>query len=329
MTHPRIDDAYAHLDGTTYAPEARNTLASSIDDVFEPEPDCSGWAHRPSSPSLLRSFGDMDATLRFGNRGTRTPLSESLDPAPSLSSSRSSLASSGGHPGAAAAAAGTQSTSRRLTVKVDDRDTVRMLDDPTERARKYRVTIGHKLLRRGQDFDTREIKQHFKGKESRSQARQYGNTQGGKSSRLGMFHLGSDHQQAAAFIDIARYWSDHSLIWVCADAGRGPEFFSHVGKQNRFHHSTFFARGDLVGAGEWIVEKGVLLRISANSGHYQPTLGFLLESVRLMGAGLNGETTVLLWNMKLGKWEDRSAQHFLRDPQADTYCAHPASGPER
>ncbi len=63
-----------------------------------------------------------------------------------------------------------------------------------------------------------------------------------------------------------------------------PVIYSHVGKPGRFHHSSMVDGGDVIGAGEWIVRKGKLWKISANSGHYQPTIDFLYRAVLQMSS---------------------------------------------
>jgi hypothetical protein len=70
----------------------------------------------------------------------------------------------------------------------------------------------------------------------------------------------------------------------------------------------------VIGAGEWIVAKGKLKRISANSGHYQPTIDHLVQSVRAMTEALQADTTVALWNSQQKAWEDVPVQIFLQDP---------------
>ena len=84
----------------------------------------------------------------------------------------------------------------------------------------------------------------------------------------------------ARFSQLGDEWGYQSLIWVCVkEQGRKePVFYSHCGRVHRFHHSSH-AGGDVLGAGEWIVEKGRLLRISANSGHYRPPVDYFRRAV--------------------------------------------------
>lgn len=56
-------------------------------------------------------------------------------------------------------------------------------------------------------------------------------------------------------------------------------FYSHECRGGKFHHSSLSKGGKVVGAGEWIVEDGKLKKVSANSGHYQPTMDYLYNAV--------------------------------------------------
>lgn len=91
-------------------------------------------------------------------------------------------------------------------------------------------------------------------------------------------------------------WLRESMIYVLRKGPSGPEMFTAVGRTNYFHHSSFLAGGEVVCAGEWIVRKGRLHSISANSGHYRPTLGALKEAVRMLVESLHADTTVLVFD---------------------------------
>jgi hypothetical protein len=178
---------------------------------------------------------------------------------------------------------------------------------------KYRVTVGNRLKRRSMLLDTRSIKQHFKSKD-----RSYGT---GRAS-LGMAPL-----IKSAGRDEVQEWMDGSLIWVCADGPSGqPDFYTHVGKINRFHHSTFFAGADLIGAGEWIVEDGRLKKISANSGHYQPSIDFLYTSVLHLKEAWQDDTVVLVWETTSDSWQEVPVRRFAAEPGGGRWKSHPDSG---
>jgi hypothetical protein len=183
-----------------------------------------------------------------------------------------------------------------------------------ERREKYGVTMGATLTRRGRVFDTAEIKKHFSDKRKMDF----------REPRAG---LGGQVLEGAG--DLSQYWGENSLIWVCAvdSESRKPSFYSHVGKIGRFHHSSLVAGEDVVGAGEWIVVNGKLTKISANSGHYQPTLTFLQQSIGYMTEALHQDTQVLLYNTASG-WGYVNAKDINRLDQlggAGEWKAHSAA----
>jgi hypothetical protein len=61
-------------------------------------------------------------------------------------------------------------------------------------------------------------------------------------------------------------------IWVMVweDRSQPPEFYSHIGKIGRFHHSSFKAGGRIAAAGEWLITDGKCEVVSGCSGHYKP-----------------------------------------------------------
>lgn len=168
----------------------------------------------------------------------------------------------------------------------------------TEQARaKYRVQVGDRLRRRGMLLDTGSIRRHFKQKDR---------------AGLGKAGLGRATLTQGVDRDLEREWNRKGLIWVCAD-GPGPNeaaFYTHVGKIDRFHHSTFFSGNELIGAGEWIVEDGRLKSISANSGHYQPSIDFLYQSVLHLRDAWQDDTTVLVWDIQAGSWVNVPVRDF-------------------
>jgi hypothetical protein len=64
----------------------------------------------------------------------------------------------------------------------------------------------------------------------------------------------------------------------------------------RFHHTSLVDGGKVIGVGEWIVRKGKLWKINANSGHYQPTIDFLYRAVLNLALAFQSDTTVFLYD---------------------------------
>jgi hypothetical protein len=75
-------------------------------------------------------------------------------------------------------------------------------------------------------------------------------------------------------------------IFVVDDAGNIYASMSH--KPGKFHHSSFLAGGNVLTAGELVVEKGVLKLISNKSGHYRPPADSIKTLLGVLNeAGLN------------------------------------------
>jgi len=120
------------------------------------------------------------------------------------------------------------------------------------------------------------------------------------------------------------------MIWVCMRhpmTGRA-QFYSHVAKRRvdagpkgyNFSHSSLSAGGEVIAAGEWIVEGGKLVGLSANSGHYQPTLTFLHQAAQHLKTVIDGGTFVYTW-------VNYPALKFLTSPAGEgRYWAHPRTG---
>ena len=197
---------------------------------------------------------------------------------------------------------------------------VKYVDSASERRQRYEITMAASMkrgaddgLRVPEEFDTASIKAKFNKSDPTS---------------LGSCKLWRDPSEMILFRELIQEWSQKSLIWVCAnEPGRlGAMFYSHVGLIGKFHHSSFKEGEDVIGAGEWIVEKGKLKRISANSGHYLPKLDEFHRSVLYMAAAWQQDTEVLLWNKKDQKWEYVSVQSFKVSPGGGgKYATHPLS----
>ena len=209
---------------------------------------------------------------------------------------------------------------------------VNYIADKQKLRSKYEVKIGYVLTRRLETFDTRQIKATFAHRRGTDTAflspedkvKPFSPKQ---RSKLGAAFLGRTAEESnTTWKLLGREWGIQSLIWVCSlPKGRTlPAFYSHVGKLHRFHHSSFLEGGDVIGAGEWIVEKGQLRKISANSGHYQPTVDMLHRSVLYMAAAWRTDTVVLLWNTIEDGWEEVPVVVFKDNPTGGgKWKAHP------
>ena len=206
--------------------------------------------------------------------------------------------------------------SNQLESKVRDSEGVKHVSDAAVRNQKYRVALGNKMTRRsGMIFDTAAVKSHF-----RRPDRDRSKPQIGMSWLVNPYTATAEEKEM--YRPLQNDWLTRSLLWVWADLPGGRGFFSHVGKANRFHHSSFSSNGAIKGAGEWIVDAGKLTHISANSGHYQPTLDYLHASVLAMNEAIHDDTMVLLWDTHERKWTYVNAQEFMRDPGTGRYKAH-------
>lgn len=122
-------------------------------------------------------------------------------------------------------------------------------------------------------------------------------------------------------------WGECALIWVNIPIDpndpKQSVFYSNVCRPHAFHHSSLGAGREVLGAGEWIVKDGKLKRISANSGHYQPSLSSLHQSVLTLKPAFQPDTTVFLWNTETCEWDDVPVNDFVKDPTGgNIYVTH-------
>jgi hypothetical protein len=200
--------------------------------------------------------------------------------------------------------------------------------------RKYEVSMGAVLRRNGEIFDTLRIKSFYVHKSGRNAAAKLA-----PADRIAAAER-RDGKRRAPIASAVMYdralqddWQDNGLIWVCAmEHGRArPTFYSSIGKHSTraedphgFKHSSFKAGGAVICAGEWVVSKGKLLKVSANSGHYRPPIDYLHRAVMYMTEAWNDDTVVLLWNIKKKAWEEVPVLMFRDNPTYNgTYRAHP------
>ena len=174
----------------------------------------------------------------------------------------------------------------------------------SERER-YRVETGAMLTRDGDPFDTKSVKEPYL-----------------RAGSISMQSLdGATDEQV-------REWAVNSCIWVCLvpEGQQSVAFYSHVCRGGKFHHSSLSKGGTVVGAGEWIVKNGKLRTISANSGHYQPTLDFLFRSVLHLADSRHPDTSIFLYDVKTRTWVDRPWKDFIEAPSANgRYGPHPSA----
>jgi hypothetical protein len=190
---------------------------------------------------------------------------------------------------------------------------VKYIRDVKTMREKYAVEIGASMKRRTFVFETQTIKRQFRQKPTYHLS----------SAKMGNDRSGNEFQQP-------NEWIDEALIWVCAPdpATNQPAFYSHVCKGGRFHHSSFVSGGDVIGAGEWIVRGGKLCKISANSGHYLPTIDLLHRSVLNLAAAFQSETKVYLYDRVADKWVDYPIVDFVNNPSnGNRYKTHPDAQP--
>lgn len=190
---------------------------------------------------------------------------------------------------------------------------VKYVRDGAALMEKYWVEMGPLMTRRGRVLDTDAIYSHFR------KSRNTASAQGQLVQPVLVSGAEGRGPELQAIMDDFK----SSLIWVCARCDGGEAaFLSHVCKRDRFHHSSFLSGGTLVGAGQWVVQDGKLLRISGQSGHYLPTLDQLQQSVRLMSAALHADTQVLLFDVGANTWAYMPALKFLYT-NLSGYKAHP------
>jgi hypothetical protein len=171
---------------------------------------------------------------------------------------------------------------------------------------RYLCEISRTIRRNGKNLDSTRVKQigFTKLKPETKQA-------------IGFSFLGKKKTTGTDLAYKAE-WYEHSIIWVCLpDGAGGAAFYSNTGKVRRFHHSSLAEGRDVIGAGEWIVNDGALRKISANSGHYRPTMSMLYQSVLLMTEAFRADTTVFLY--------DSNAEEYVDYPVLD-FKANPSNG---
>ncbi len=277
---------------------------------------------KPAYRADLGSSSHFESPPEFG----RSPL---FSAAAAARAGTADLSSSGGGAHSSSSASAMQAwpstgpyadASHRVNAKRGHGETalgVKYIGD-ARRLERYRISMGYSLLRGGKDggpkskFDTAAIKKHFMD-----------NRGGGLGERANAGKKRSPLGTAAMLEPIRNGWIQKSLIWVCVPEGDDAVFYSHVGKIHRFHHSSFVSGGDVLGAGEWVVEDGKLRTVAAVSGHYQPTLTSLLTCIRIIVSKHGNDFDVLLFNRRAG-WEAVPARELGHGADLSGYVAFPA-----
>jgi hypothetical protein len=120
-------------------------------------------------------------------------------------------------------------------------------------------------------------------------------------------------------------WRDEGIMWVCMCSPGSDEvtFYSSVCQPHKVHHSSFGREG-VICAGEWIVRKGKLKKISANSGHFRPALDALYRAVLHLACARQADSTIFLYDTKLKVWSDVNWGDFIAKPSGGgRYTTHP------
>ena len=284
---------------------AYNVMAPGPQKFTVPTPGASYGTMAPQVPysSMAPQYGSMARQPQYGSMAPQQVYA-SLTPRPFAPSGpamppSAGLASSVALPDLAAIPQLKMPDSHRTS---DQSKNVKYVSDISTRFQKYSVTIHKTVLRRGTALDTAAVKNHFM------------NNKGVFAGIACMGHDLNDHK--SRFTQLADEWGRQALIWVCVrEAGcNEPVFYSHMGKADRFHHSSFTCGGDVIAAGEWIIRQGHLCKISPNSGHYRPPLDYFHRAVLFMNKAWNRDTVVLLWNIKKDTYEEVPVQVFCKTP---------------
>jgi hypothetical protein len=197
---------------------------------------------------------------------------------------------------------------REVLKKEKDPTVVRYVND--QKREKYHIEVGTVMKRNNAPFDTAKVKDKYL-----------------RNGKWGGYEMPYVTQEQGL------EWATAGLIWVCVGDPKGtekPRFFSHVGNPGRFHHSSLTRGGGVIGAGEWIIKEGALLKVSANSGHYQPTIDYLYHAVLQLAVAFRdqatmGGTTIFLFDKKEIQWIDYPVKEFIKAPTAGgRFTTHPS-----
>ena len=97
-------------------------------------------------------------------------------------------------------------------------------------------------------------------------------------------------------------------IWVQGPSGRF--YSSNESKVGKFHHSSFLAGREVKAAGDWQVDQGKLVTISATSGHYRPPLEALWGAL----VDLNATSRQILGFGAVVEVKDKASGNLVKPP---------------
>jgi len=185
---------------------------------------------------------------------------------------------------------------------------------------KYIVTIGPVIRRYVRKRDNSKLKHQMTTFDSQEMVREH-------TKKPGMIsHAGPINSNQVVLRQGGPIYSDNLhngtlqntspykggwCMWVW---GANDQFYSHVGKIGRFHHSSLVSGEDIKAAGEWRVINGRLECISGLSGHYKPSSYSLISAlVALESRGaVHFDTKVMLYHEKLSEKIFVNVEDFLR-----------------
>ncbi len=103
-----------------------------------------------------------------------------------------------------------------------------------------------------------------------------------------------------------------ACIWVMSPNGN---FYTHVGKLGRFHHSSFQGGDNVEAAGEWKVSGGKLKELDGTTGHYKVGSDGFVKAVQALAGknALQADTVVNLY-AKNGDKVPVNAIEFAKKP---------------
>jgi hypothetical protein len=131
-----------------------------------------------------------------------------------------------------------------------------------------------------------------------------------------LLSLGGKLYQENRLFDTRNSTTAHSGVgWAIFVVSPNGRWFAGPHKSGRFHHSSFLGGGTVMAAGEMQVFGGVPVKMSAKSGHYQPTLNQFtngMQALRRKGIDFS-KCELLLYENK--KQVLVKATTFLDNPQ--------------
>ena len=178
----------------------------------------------------------------------------------------------------------------------------------------FRVTMGQVMTRNGGVLDTRDV---------RSEIYQVAQSRGD-------YLAAPEYEGTHADDEVFNAIYHGSIMWVCVidRSSNMPVFYSHVCVEDVVHHTSLTNGGPVVAAGEWVVKRGALQVVTANSGHYRPPIDALYRAVLQMGGAKNPDTTIYQWDNVAQQWCTRPINDFIARPTDNKrYWVHPKSEP--